>query len=217
MLSQSEKTEKRVLFVFVVGYFVGGYLLINWINQFRAHYFDVSFSFEWSIPFVPIFILGYALVYGTMILLYFVLDDMQDFRRTVVACVLTTTVHYILFLLIPVRCDLRPDLSMATGFGIGLTKFYYIIDKPYNLFPSLHVAYPMLATILSWRHHRIMRIVFAIMTLIIAASVILVKQHYVMDVVVGAIGAAVFYKLVTATEKKWSRWIVPKGAKPLSA
>jgi membrane-associated phospholipid phosphatase len=189
-----------------VGYFVGGYLFINWINQFQTHYFNVSFPFEWSITFIPVFIFGYILVYFSMVLLYFVLTDMQDFRRAVVACLLTTTVYYILFLIFPVRCELRPDLSHATGFSVNVTKFYYAIDKPYNLFPSLHMAYPTLATLLSWRRHRVMRYIFLAMTLIIGASVVLVKQHYVMDVVVGSLGACLLYFVVLCTEPHWTRW-----------
>ena len=212
MLTQEQKKEKRSWFVFIVGYFIGGYLLLNWINQYQSHYYDVSVRFEYSIPFIPEFIFGYILVYFSALFLYFIIDDIADFRRTVVAYLLTTTIYYTLFLIFPVRCNLRPDLSNASGFSIDVTKFYYIIDKPYNLFPSLHVAYPTLATLLSWRHHRYASLALVMMTIIIILSVIFVKQHYISDVVVGAGVATILYRLVVLTERHWSKLFTPSNA-----
>jgi membrane-associated phospholipid phosphatase len=206
MLTTEAKKEKRNWFFFIIGYFAGGYLLINWINQFRLHYFDVSFSFEQSIPFIPAFIFGYILVYFSVLRLYFLIDDIRDFRRAVVAFLLMTTVHYIFFLVFPVRFELRPDLSAVTAFGTGVTKIYYIIDMPHNCFPSLHVAYPTLAALISWRHHRYSSGMFIVMTVVIAASVVFVKQHYIADVVAGALAAVIIYKIVTVTEKWWMRF-----------
>lgn len=203
MLSLQAKREKRNWFFLIVGYFAGGYCLINWINQFRTQYYDVSFAFEKNIPFIPAFIFGYILVYFSMLLLYLILDDSDDFRRAVVAYLSLTTVHYIFFLLIPVKFMLRPDLTAVSGFGVDVTKFYYIIDMPYNCFPSLHVAYPTMAALVSWRHHRYASSMFVVMTIVIAASVVFVKQHYIMDVVAGAMTATVLYCIVMATEKKW--------------
>jgi len=208
-LSPEAKKEKRNWFFLIIGYFAGGYCLINWINQFRTQYYDVSFAFEKDIPFIPAFIFGYILVYFSMLLLYFILDDADDFRRAVVAYLLNTTVHYIFFLAMPVKFILRPDLAAAAGFGVGVTKFYYIIDMPYNCFPSLHVSYPTLAALVSWRHHRYASGSFIVMTIVIAASVIFVKQHYIIDVVTGAIMAAILYSIVVATEKWWRRFFRP--------
>jgi membrane-associated phospholipid phosphatase len=214
MLSPGEKKEKRNWFFFIVGYFAGGYLLINWINQFRTHYYDVSFSFEKSIPFIPALIFGYILVYFSMLLLYFLIDDIDDFRRAIIACLTVTTVHYIFFLALPVKYELRPDLTVATGFGVNVTRFYYIIDRPYNCFPSLHVAYPMIAALISWRHHRYSSGLFIVMAVIIAASVIFVKQHYIMDVAAGALTSIIVFKAVTLTEGWWLKLFRPSNASP---
>ncbi len=214
MLSPAEKKEKRNWFFFILGYFAGGYLLINWINQFRTHYYDVSFSFEKSIPFIPAMIFGYILVYFSVLLLYFLIDDIADFRRAVVAYLLLTTVHYIFFLVLPVRYELRPDLAAVTGFGVGVTRLYYFIDMPYNCFPSLHVAYPALAALISWRHHRYSSGIFIVMTVIIAASVIFVKQHYILDVVAGALTSIILFKTVTMTEGWWLRLFRLSNASP---
>lgn len=204
MLTKEQKSEKRNLFLFIIGYFAVGYLLINWINQSRARYFDVSLPGEEAIPFIAFFIFGYVLVYLSVLFLYLILDDINDFRRAAVTYFAVTTVHYILFLLIPVKCDMRPDLSQMNGLSVYLTHFYYIIDKPQNCFPSLHMAYSVSAILASWRNHSYMRIVFTVMALLVGISVILVKQHYIMDVVAGALMAFIMYAVVIKTELIWS-------------
>jgi membrane-associated phospholipid phosphatase len=204
MFSRKEKIERRSWFLFAIGYFAAGYLAVNWISQFRSYYIDVSLPWDYVIPFVPVFIFGYTLVYLSVILVYFTIKDMQEFRRAVFAYLLVTTVHYIFFLLLPVKLDFRADLSAAGGFWIDATRFYYMIDKPYNCFPSLHVAYSTLAVICTWQNHRIMRIVFLAMAIIVAVSVVFVKQHYILDVVTGAISGALLYLLTVAAERYWT-------------
>lgn len=205
MLTPREKKEKRALFLIVIGYFTAGYLLINWINLHRSHYFDVSLPGEENIPFIAFFIFGYILVYLSVFLLYFIIDDIEDFRRTAMAYLAVTTIHYILFLIFPVRCDMRPDLSGLEGISAGVTRFFYFIDKPQNCFPSLHMAYSVLAMLVSWRKHYCMRVIFAVMAVLVGISVILVKQHYIMDVIAGAAAALIIYAIVTKTEPIWSK------------
>ena len=192
-------------FVLIVSYFIFGYMPLNWISQYRVRFFDVSLPFEQHIPFIPVFIFGYLLVYLSLVYTHYVINDIGSYRRAMVSFVLTITACYLFFIFFPVRAT-RPDLSNATGFCVEVTKFYYFIDKPYNLFPSLHVAYPMLGTLLTWRHHHIARIILALATVVTAVSVVLVKQHYIMDVIAGAVIATLSYKLATATERYWSGW-----------
>lgn len=204
MFSKKEKIEKRNWFFFGIGYFVAGYMLVNWISQFRSYYIDVSVPWDYSIPFIPVFIFGYTLVYLSVVLLYFTMKDMQEFRRTIVAYLLITTVHYIFFLLFPVKLDFRADFSGLSGLSVEATKLYYFIDKPYNCFPSLHVAYSTLAVMCSWKNHHFMRIVFLVMAVIVAISVVFVKQHYMLDVVTGALSGILLYLLTAKTEKYWT-------------
>lgn len=201
MVSPRLKREKQNWFLFLVGYFSCGYLAINWFSQTRSTFHDLSISLDYKIPFVPIFIFGYVLVYFSVLLLYLVLREWEDWKRAIISFLLATTVAYIVFLLYPVRMNLRPDLTGLTGIAMEVSRFYYFIDLPYNCFPSLHVTYPTLATLLTWRNHRYVRWVFLAMALIVAVSVVLVKQHYISDVIAGfanaflCFGIAVRYEL----------------------
>lgn len=181
-MTKNELLKKRLQFLFLVAYFMVGYFACNIINMHRDHYYDVSFPFEASIPFMPFFITGYTSVYIALILIYAVIDDYQIFKKGFYLFLSVCSIHFLIFLLIPVKM-VRPDLSEATGVMNALTRYYYLIDNPVNCFPSLHVAYPLIGTIILWNYKRAWGYVLAALTLFIAASVLLVKQHYLMDVI----------------------------------
>lgn len=174
-------------FIGLLVYGVVGYGLVNHFNMHRSHYFDVSFPFEKNLPFIPFFSIGYLLVYIANFTVYFLTPYWNDFRHKVAKPFFwLATIHYIFFLLIPVTMP-RPDISGLTdGFFLWLTRFFYSIDHPVNCFPSLHVAYPTLAALVTWKDHPKWRPFFVGIAILTAISVVLIKQHYILDVVAGA-------------------------------
>lgn len=206
-MTTEQQREKRNGFLFMLGYFTFGYLAVNWLSQHRAGFFDLSLPFEHQIPFVPVFIFGYILVYFSVFLGYLVLKEWQDWQRAMTSFVLATTVAYIIFLLLPVRMSMRPELAGLTGISNTVSRFFYLIDLPYNCFPSLHVTYPTLATLAAWRHHRAMRWVLLAMTLVVATSVVLVKQHYIADVVAGFINAGLCFWVAVRCESGYGAFV----------
>lgn len=212
-MTKTERREKLNWFLFMIGYFTAGYLAINWFSQARYNFFDVSFGFESSIPFVPVFIFGYLLVYLSVGLIYVIVDDMEDWHRGVIAFLTATTLAYVIFLAFPVKMEARPEIWQVTGSSVSaaVTRFYYYIDAPYNLFPSLHVTYPTLATLVAWRNHTRMRWVFMAMAIVVAVSVVLVKQHYIADVVAGFANAGVCFAFAVYAE----RWLRKRKAQKI--
>lgn len=205
-MTPEEIKEKRNWFLFLVGYFSAGYLGTNHFASQSSHFHNVAFSFEQNIPFIPEFIIGYAGVYVAIIVAYFVIGNIRDWRRTVVSFILTMTAAYVIFLAFPVQMTMRPDVTGQSGFFIWLTKLFYNIDKTANCFPSLHVASPTLAAIALWNNHRKTSIAMFFVAAIVAISVLLVKQHYIADVFAGAILAAIAYAVAVKTEKFWMRF-----------
>lgn len=208
-MTRKERREKFSWFLFMLGYFTAGYLAINWISSQRSFYIDLATPIDRAIPFVPIFIFGYILVYLSIVLAYFTIDDMRDWRSTVVSFLLATSLAYVIFLSFPVRMDLRPEITFLPGTVASITRFYYFIDLPYNCFPSLHVTYPAIATIMLWQTHKRMRWVMLAMTITVAVSVVLVKQHYIADVLAG---------FLNGWSSSWvGRKIDARGAKKMMA
>lgn len=204
-MTNKEIWEKRNWFLFLIGYFAIGYVVINWINDGRSHYYDVALPFESNIPFISFFIMGYLFVYVSMLALYFLIDDISLWRRAVVAFLVLTSLCYIVYLVFPVQMIDRPVVSemIMRSWIDKVVRAYFVVDRPYNALPSIHAAYPTLATLVVWRTSPRGRWILLAMTALIAISVVLVKQHYIMDVVAGIAAAIISYVLVIKTERWW--------------
>lgn len=171
----------------LVAYFVFGYLPIADWNARRGIYHVVGFSWEEGIPFLAPFILGYSLVYGSVLFIYWIIPTWEIFKKMVWGFFWVTTVHYVFFVLFPVKMIWRPEIIEAGNFFEWLARFIFSLDNTYNCFPSLHVAYPTLACVLSWRFIRKYRWLLASWAFLTAVSVVLVKQHYIADALAGAV------------------------------
>lgn len=186
-MTPTEIWKKRAWFAGAILYFVFGYMGCNtWLEYNAGHYHIMDLPMERMIPMMPVFIFGYLLIYLCLVLLYTLFDDYKRFKYAVGAFLWITTIHYAIFFLYPVRMVYRPDLAGSPGWINQLTAWYFTLDYPNNCFPSLHVAYPFLGTLVLWNYKRGWAWAFAVMTFIIATSVVLVKQHYILDAV-GAI------------------------------
>ena len=189
--------RRGALFLIIVAYFAVGYLICSWINVQRWEYWTGFLPGERAIPFIPAAIFGYFFAYAGMLLIYFVEDDARHFFMTWQRFMALLTIHFLCFLLFPFRME-RP-IVIGTDLSILVTRWFYSVDQPVNLFPSLHVALPLLATLQLWTFKRRWAIAYAVMTAIIAVSVVLVKQHYIIDV----LGAVVTATLVRGIRMKY--------------
>lgn len=181
----SYKNYRRIWFTITISYFAVGYLFLNWINSRRAFYYNFGFSFEENIPFVPYFIFGYSIDYLSVIVIYFLVTKKDRFTKMVKSYLLLTTIHFFFFVFVPVKMFIRPEVITDGGFLGAIVRFYYWMDMPYNCFPSLHVAYMLLGTLVLWNYKRTWAYIYYIGMLIVSVSVVFVKQHYVLDVVAG--------------------------------
>lgn len=186
-MENSRKTwRERLILVGLVLYFVFGYLPIADFNAARGLYHVVGFAWEEDIPFLSPFILGYSLVYGSVLLIYWVIPNREVFKKMAWGFFIVTTIHYVFFVLFPVRMIWRPEIVEINNFFDWLARLIFSVDNRYNCFPSLHVAYPTLAAVLAWRFIPKWRFLFLGLTLLTAVSVVLVKQHYIVDAFAGA-------------------------------
>lgn len=81
------------------------------------------------------------------------------------------------------------------GFSAWTLRLAYSLDPPYNCFPSLHVAYAFVSALTCYRVHRGVGTAAALWAALIGVSTLYTKQHYVADVIVGALAAYVAYVL----------------------
>ena len=105
-------------------------------------------------------------------------------RQALCYCVMHL-VCFAVFLIYPVKAELRPVLLPSDTPSLRALAYYYEIDPPVNLFPSLHCANAVLAACMAHKLSRRAGWLISACALLVVLSVVLVKQHYVADAVAG--------------------------------
>jgi len=162
----------------------GIYEICNWVTARRRDVGTLYFGWERHIPFVPAMIVPYVSMDPLFFLGFFLCTSRREVyvlaRRLVWAAVLAG----ICFLLYPLKMVLHrpPD----TGVFALLFRFQDIVDRPYNLVPSLHIAQCVIVGAVYGRHCRgWMRMFVVTWFVLIGLSTVLTYQHQVVDVVAG--------------------------------
>jgi membrane-associated phospholipid phosphatase len=150
-------------------------------------------SLDRAVPLVP----AWALVYGSLylfliVLPVFVVRQQEHIRRTVFAYLTVWVTAYVCFLIYPTVAP-RPGEVVGEGFAVSGLRFLYSADPPYNCFPSIHVAHSFVSALAVHRTHRAVGVAATLCAVLVAASTLFSKQHYVLDVVAGTVLAWVAY------------------------
>jgi membrane-associated phospholipid phosphatase len=164
--------------------FAATYLPINAFSVGRAAH-TLFLPGEERLPFLPIFEYLYVLTYFLPVFLLVTIRDYTAVRRLVVAFCLTLLAAYTTYLVFPVYFE-RPHLDVSSLHTWLLSLEYR--DKPYNHFPSLHVALSWLAVFASQVSRR-SRAALGAVAVGISVSTVFVKQHYIVDVLYGFVVA----------------------------
>jgi membrane-associated phospholipid phosphatase len=146
-----------------------------------------------AVPLQPFWALVYGSVYLFLILLpVFVIRQEEHIRRTFHAYLIVWLAAYVCFLLYPTIAP-RPVNVIGEGFAVWGLRLLYSADPPYNCFPSIHVAHSFVSALTCYRVHRGLGIAGTFCAFLVAISTLFTKQHYIADVVAGALLAYVAY------------------------
>jgi len=158
-----------------------------------------------AIPVVPIFVIPYdslqPYIYVTLIL--FLLFRSKYFQSACLAMITVWFISYAFYYFLQSEV-IRPVLTGTDTFS-KMVMNVYAGDNPYNDFPSLHTSLSTILAIHWVKVNRPLGIVLSIWTALIVASTLLVKQHYIADMIFGlalAFAAALLYTrmLIRKTE-----------------
>ncbi len=112
----------------------------------------------------------------------------------------------------PVHLPIRPAAAATVRFDalLGTHLFAEMYGRGIDVFgayPSLHVSYPLLATLLAFRYPELRwaRAPAALFFLLMCVSAVYLQHHYVTDVVLGIAYALVTLGAVTAFERRSAR------------
>lgn len=146
------------------------------------------------VPLQPAWSLVYLSLYFSCFVPLVVMRQEEQIRRTVLAYLLVWITAYACFLLYPTVLPRPPRQVIGEGFSAWILQLIYPCDAPpYNCFPCLHVAQPVVAALTCYRVSRGVGLAAGVWAALIAVSTLFTKQHYVVDVIAGvALGGAAF-------------------------
>lgn len=179
-----EALDKAWILAALTALFVGGYFGVPQLHRGAAG-IDLSTPVDRALPYWPIFAYAYALCYAQVFLPALAVPDDRLFRRAALTAAIVMTVAFLFFWVLPVRVAYPPTTGRVGEWILG--KNALLQDYGFNAFPSLHVALSVQAA-LSIHHGRPgWRVPVWISTALIAASTVLIKRHYVLDIPAGAL------------------------------
>ena len=155
------------------------------------------FEWEQAIPFWSITVWTYLAQYPLLLLAFGQCRDLPRCGRFLYAALLMQAWAAMIYLAYPVRAP-RPDLTQLRELdrlSAWLVRGVHTIDAPVNCLPSLHVSSCLLCLWLIAGESRPFVRAFALASLICIASTLTFKQHYVVDLLLGAVLAAAAWGL----------------------
>ena len=149
-----------------------------------------------ALPVVPIFDIPYVslIPYIGVSLVAFLFFRVRIYRSAALTMIIVWLISYAVYFFLQSYIA-RPQITGIDPFS-AIIRSIYASDQPYNDFPSLHTSLSTVIAIHWWRLDRRIGIPAAIWTVLIVASTVLVKQHYLADVAGGLVLAAVTSAIV---------------------
>jgi len=152
----------------------------------------------WVFPYLlalPIWVV--SLIWGTIRM------DGRTYRIMAVAALIAVVVGVTTYAVFPTYV-IRPEITSQTA-GSNLLRWVYEHDQPYNALPSSHVYLTLLCGLLwmRWKLHG--RLIWLVGVVVICLSTLFTKQHYLLDVVCGALLAGLAYIIGIGIDRWWEK------------
>ena len=165
----------------------------NWITSRRVDVGTWAFAWERQIPFWPAMILPYLSIDALFIAAPFLCRDRDEFRVFTWRVAVAVLSAGVCFLMMPLRFGFERPL--ADGWLGMVFQQFTALDRPFNLFPSLHITLTVILAEAYRRHARgVLRLAVTAWFVLIGLSTVFTYQHHVVDVLGGlALTVLVFY------------------------
>jgi hypothetical protein len=171
-----------------------GVVYLFWIAAFEAvgrfaatlHTVDLTTAWDRAIPLVPAFVWPYEACYVVPLLTLFLLRDWHRFNVAVVAIAIANVAAFAVYLALPVAFP-RPTLGLTPAERVLALEYAADFWPGANKLPSMHVAMSWILIASMWRQaaHRAVDVLLALLLVTITVAPLFVKQHLIVDVVLG--------------------------------
>ena len=200
-------------------------LLLGWIGYFIAYFltenlipvescYTVHCFLDDLVPFCEWFIIPYVGWYVLIVfsLLYFLMYNIDSFKKLQTYIIITQVVAVIAYIVFPTCQELRPAEFAHDNFLTDVVKLLYSVDTNTGVCPSLHVAYS-LGIASTWVKEkgasRKLKAFIVFVVILICMSVSFVKQHSVVDIF-AAIPVGILAEVLVFGKSYWRNKIKTK-------
>lgn len=168
------------------------------IDGFGFERYSPVLSVDGKIPFAPEWIIVYFGCYISWAVFYIITcrESKEVCYDFVTAEVTAKLIAFIIFMVYPTEMPERNTFAQSLGGGLfeQITAYMYNCDKPVNLFPSIHcLASWMGFRGIAWCKKASLRlkVLAFVIAILVFLSTLLVKQHYVIDILGGVLAAEI--------------------------
>ena len=159
---------------------------------------NLSSSMDEWVPFLPPFIIVYFGCYVFWVVNYLIIaaQEKEHRYRFFTADLYARLICLACFILFPTT-NTRPELS-GSGFWVEAVRFLYRVDKPINLFPSIHCMASWFCCIGLRGRKGIpqwYKTVSMVITVLVFVSTLALRQHVLIDVIGGVLTAEVTWQI----------------------
>lgn len=193
---KSIKYWTKILYFLVFAAIGCSYFLIE---RLHTEHFVIHCNIDDFIPFLPIFIIPYILwyIYVPAPLIFEFLTCKKTFPEHIMTFFIGAVPCLICLAVFPSCVDFRPS-GQGSGILYWLCRLIFDNDGPVNVFPSLHCYEAVIVHLLAFaggpfKDRKILRTISAVIVILICLSTVFVKQHSIIDSVVGVIWAYVVF------------------------
>lgn len=222
-----QRTEKIFVLFGSIVFLCLGYFSIGLLHKDTAGPPFVALEWDRQIPFIPSTVWYYFLgLFGPILLVMEWVKSRRVFYLGVLSAILSACCCFVVFLLMPMHA-FRPILDssgqiLTTDVGpvwqipgdwmsLFLMDFLHAVDSKANTFPSLHIVYTVIFSIVLREEHPKLGRIFGLNAFLVFISILTTKQHFILDGVVGALLAIVmFYGLKKLLMPHMDRYIAGK-------
>jgi membrane-associated phospholipid phosphatase len=200
MIQKVFKIEHKNIAIMLMGslttlfYFLAQSFPIQPINILELSFIDKS------IPLIPWTIWPYVGLYPFLLIMAFSFKTSHHLNMAAFSFLVMNIIAFFIFMLFPIAYPRELYLIFApSNLHEHTLNFLRNLDSPLNCLPSLHVANCFILSFWKNRENPKLTKLTLTCTLIISASTLTTKQHYIYDVITGFLLAWVVYQVFLKT------------------
>lgn len=177
------------------------------LEQSPAQFHVMHSVLDDAIPFTELFVLPYLawFIFMPAVLLYLFAFSNETFRKTALFLAVGMVCSLVIFTLWPTIQHLRPLEMPRDNVFTQWISAIYATDTPTNVSPSIHALNTLgiqfgILHCARLRRHRGIQIGTAVLSVLIIASTVMIKQHSILDVLAAFLLAVPLYLLAFGPE-----------------